>query len=164
MADATAVLKNSLIAYNTGHRVGGVRICAAREFSNCTIVSNVARKACGGVQTDNGANRPQTCVNNIVWGNLAPTNPNLDDVLIFSYSCGVELVSGKGNVTSDPKFRNPSRGDWRLRASSPCENAGFNAYLSPGDRDLLGSPRLRNVTVDMGCYECQGGGFSLLVC
>ena len=163
MADATAVLKNSLIAYNTGHRVGGVRIRAAREFSNCTIVSNVARKACGGVQTDNGANRPQTCVNNIVWGNLAPTNPNLDDVLIFSYSCGVELVGGTGNVTSDPKFRNPSRGDWRLRASSPCENAGFNAYLSPGDRDLLGSPRLRNVTVDMGCYECQGGGFSLLV-
>ena len=163
LADSTAVLRNSFVAFNTGHHAAGVRILAAQELSNCTIVSNVARMTCGGVCTDKGTGRVQTCVNNVIWGNVAPTDPNLDSTLPFSYSCAPELTSGTGNVTSDPKFRNPSRGDWRLRSSSPCVNAGFNTYLGAGDLDLLGNPRLRNVTVDMGCYECQGGGFSLLV-
>ena len=157
LADATAVLKNSLIAYNTGHRVGGVRILAAREFSNCTVVSNVARKACGGVRTDNGANRPQICVNNIVWGNVAPTDPNLDDVLVFSYSCGAELVSGTGNVTSDPKFRDAAKGDFSLRRSSPCVNAGTKTFLQSGDLDLLGRCRVADGAVEIGAYEYPGG-------
>lgn len=157
LADSTAVLKNSLIAYNTGHRVGGVRILAAREFSNCTVVSNVARKACGGVRTDNGANRPQICVNNIVWGNVAPTDSNLDDVLVFSYSCGAELVSGTGNVTSDPKFRDAAKGDFSLRRSSPCVNAGTKTFLQSGDLDLLGRCRVADGAVEIGAYEYPGG-------
>ena len=48
-------------------------------------------------------------------------------------------------------------GNLRLRANSPCINAGNNAYVSTTtDRD--GYPRIVSGTVDIGAYEYQGPG------
>lgn len=151
-----AVLRNSLIAWNKGHEAAGVRVVNAMEFSNCTVVTNTARVKCAGVRFDG---RPVTCANNIVWGNVAPANPDTDQPLYFTYSCGPALTTGTGNVADDPFFRNPQAGDWRLAPGSPAidagrwEVAGATKTEVRAQRDLVGGSRLVRLNIDMGCYE-----------
>lgn len=163
---ATAILRNSLIAYNTGHEAAGVRVIAAQEFSNCTVVTNRARIKCAGVRCDG---RPQICVNHIVWGNVAPTTPDIDDPLIFAYSCGADLTVGTGNLAGDPRFVNPAGGDWHLSRDSVCIDAGSQTALGmersavKAARDLDGQPRFFGAQIDMGCYEPRVSGTLLIL-
>ncbi|MGA9883533.1 MAG: Ig-like domain repeat protein [Candidatus Acidiferrales bacterium] len=67
-----------------------------------------------------------------------------------------------GNISADPKFNNPSNGDFHLQAGSPAIDAGFNAAPGLPATDLDGNPRIQNATgasepvVDMGSYEAAG--------
>jgi hypothetical protein len=163
---ATAILRNSLIAYNRGHEAAGVRVIAALEFSNCTVVTNQARVKSAGVRCDG---RPQICANNIVWGNVAPATPDIDDPLVFAYSCGADLTVGTGNLADDPRFMNPAGGDWHLSPDSPCLNAGDLAVMGAtrstarAARDLDGQPRLFGTQIDMGSYEQRVSGTLMLL-
>ena len=60
-------------------------------------------------------------------------------------------------------FRNPARGDFRLRRNSPCVDAGLDDGWTEGDTDLLGDRRKVGEHVDIGCYENQQRGMMLLV-
>lgn len=162
----TAVLRNSLIAWNTGHRAGGVRLVSAMEFSNCTVVTNTAQASCGGVRC-NG--RAVTCANNIVWGNVAPENPDCDNPLAFTYSCSPLFTAGTGNIVDDPAFVSPTNGDWRLSSGSPAIDAGRWGLIGDSkaavraQRDLAGSSRLVRLNVDMGCLEAQSPAGTILL-
>jgi hypothetical protein len=96
-----------------------------------------------------------TITNSVLFGN-AP-----DEILArqrglatVSYSTVQGGYPGVGNLSSDPLFRDPLQGDFRLRCDSPCVEAGTSgpsAMLPPFDfegRDLrtLGS-------IDMGSDE-----------
>jgi parallel beta-helix repeat protein len=67
-----------------------------------------------------------------------------------------------GNISADPKFKNPSDGDFHLLGGSPAIDSGFNAAPGPLATDLDGNPRIQNATganetvVDMGVYEASG--------
>lgn len=67
-----------------------------------------------------------------------------------------------GNISADPKFKNPSAGDFHLQAGSPAIDTGFNAAPGLLTTDLDGNPRIQNATgasepiVDMGVYEAAG--------
>ena len=83
-----------------------------------------------------------------------------------SFSRSVDLVAGvRGNVSADPCFKNAVRGNFRPRASSPIIDAGTNlVWTAAADAvDLDGCRRCVNKTVDMGCYEHQWSGFTLIV-
>jgi parallel beta-helix repeat protein len=70
--------------------------------------------------------------------------------------------AGNGNISADPKFKNPVGGDFHLQTGSPAIDTGFNAAPGLLATDLDGNPRIRNATgksvpvVDMGAYEATG--------
>ncbi len=130
---------------------------------NCTLVGNHAGSAGGGAYQ-------ATLTNCISWANNRE-----DSTVTLSHSCGSGYPTddGNGNLAEDPRFvANGSGfgldhipGDYRLRADSPCINAGANLDWMTGARDLDGNPRLdrRQRQVDMGCYEYTESGSLFLV-
>jgi len=69
------------------------------------------------------------------------------------------LIDGTVNWTggcitnADPQFVNKDTGNWRLKSTSPCINAGINQSWMTGAGDLDGRQRIRYGTVDIGAYE-----------
>jgi hypothetical protein len=153
-------LTNCAIIGNSAQEGGGV--CNGL-LENCTIISNTASNW-GGLSSD--ARFPQTtwkAMNSIILFN---TLSNHQDVLATNYPtmaappsyyncCTVPTPTrGASNITNDPAFVNQASGDLRLHSSSPCINAGNNAYAL-SSTDLDGNPRVAGGTVDIGAYEFQ---------
>jgi hypothetical protein len=61
-------------------------------------------------------------------------------------------IKTNNQFSTDPQFVNPEAGDFRLRPCSPAINAGDNAAVV-SDTDILGNPRIRYGTVDVGAVE-----------
>jgi hypothetical protein len=70
--------------------------------------------------------------------------------------CG-NVVGVNGNISADPAFRNPAAGDYRLRPSSLCINAGDTDEPGLMLLDLTGRPRVIGPSVDDGVYEAPSG-------
>ena len=118
-------------------------------------------------------------VNNIIgWQNSLPalvcgTNYNYLSLtpLVFDhndiYNPGGPTYGGAcpdqtgiyGNISVDPRFSNPTLGDYHLLQGSPAIDAGNNSAPQLPTKDLDGNPRLQDATgqgypiVDMGAYE-----------
>ena len=140
------------------------------KLSNCVIVFNACDWGAGGAlfsmlrnsivaENDSGdRNGTVDCelFNSLVWNNRSRDGELQNDngTSTFHYSCTTPLPQGDGNIDVDPLFVDAANGNFRLRADSPCRDAGNNAYVQ-GETDLDGKPRIINGTVDMGAYEYQ---------
>lgn len=136
----TSVLHNCLLVANTaGASAGGAW---RSELRNCTIVAN---------SSTNGGGGTDACVmwNCIVWSNRARDNNGGS----LNYCCTPQVAPGMGNITNDPQFISAGMGNYRLRETSPCINAGTNMPEMAWQTDLDGNPRVYDGRVDMGCYE-----------
>ena len=164
-------LNNCALAGNYGYYGGAV---FAGTLSNCTVTGN---SASGG-----GAAYNSTLVNCTVTGNSAagtggPAYSVLYNCIIHYnlslsttdnyYDCTLNYCcttpspgSGLGNFTDEPRFVDQAGGNLRLKPTSPCINAGSNAYVS-GGTDLEGNPRIVGGTVDVGAYEFQSANAAL---
>jgi hypothetical protein len=146
---------------------------------NCTFSDNEAGNSGGAIclysdETD------MTLVNCIVWGNTAPTDPQISGPVTVIYSDVEGGWGGDGNIDADPLFVDPDGpdndpntfddNDHRLAFGSPCIDAGDNTAVPPEvATDLDGEPRFVDdpatedtgygdpPIVDMGAYEFQGG-------
>lgn len=143
---------------------GGIYLLGGR-VENCTITGNrvnaVNTNALGGGVYRSGGG----LTNCIVYGNLAKTShSNLYAAAGVGFSCSPDLLhdpAGTGNITNHPGFITPSSGygvgytpgDCRLKADSPCLNAGTNRTWMSGATDLTGVKRIVDGRVDMGAYE-----------
>jgi len=132
---------NCLIYSNTANYGGG---SMWSTNINATITKNTAVTNGGGIYSG-------VTENSIVWGNNASSGSN-QAFSTVSYSCVAPLASGAGNIAANPLFIDPAQNDYRLLPTSPCTNAGNDAYAS-GTTDLAGNARIWNETVDMGAYE-----------
>ena len=119
-------------------------------YTNCTFYGNSADY---GPSVFGGA-----LVNSIVYANFAFSeggSSGVDGGCTYDHCCLDRTgASGIGNMCAEPAFENEEDGDFRLRAESPCIDAG--RAVDVGTHDLAGMKRLVGGGVDIGAYEYQG--------
>jgi hypothetical protein len=119
-------------------------------LNNCTLSGNSVRE----FNASGGGTAVSVLNNCIVYYNSAGIGPNYQNSTL-SYCCVTPLPTGPGNFTNAPLFIDTNGwSNMRLQSSSPCINAGLNAYAQ-GSADLDGSARISGGTVDIGPYEFQ---------
>jgi len=101
-----------------------------------------------------GESYGHTLNNCIAYFNTAPGDANYGNADLNNCCTAPLPPSGMGNITDEPLFVDYVGGNLRLQSSSPCINAGNNAY-APAGPDLDGNPRIKGGTVDIGAYEFQ---------
>jgi len=166
----TVRLLNNLLVKNSqsssSSKGGGVWVRATTllDMINNTITDNTAAGSGGGVafQVD-GVTEVLHVYNNIIWGNTADaTGADVHLIgtgsrkeFLFNNAHGMYGVwdIAVNNLDLAPLFFDPVNGDYHLRSTSPCVNAGTNGAPQLPATDLDGGERVANGTVDMGCYE-----------
>jgi len=176
-----ALVANNTITGNEAGYGGGMEVrFGAPLITGNTIAGNRGSSGGGGVGVAYGG----TIANNIIAFNSSGIHrsggsPTLRHNCVygndsFNYDGLADLTGADGNISATPRFvRVPdpgpdgiwgnwddNLGDVRLRAGSPCIDAGDNAYVF-GALDLDGYPRIMDgdgdsiAIVDMGAYEVQ---------
>lgn len=177
-------ISNCLVANNTANYGGGIWGQGYSDYvclvENTTIVRNSCSSEGGGIYLY------PTLHNCIVWGNEKngiPDNITSTSNSIECLSTAVEGgFSGEGNVVLMPEsfdngryyphFANPAATaghtnstenvDWHLLSNSICVNRGNDELVTiPDSTDLDGTARIKQGTVDMGCYESDYPGIPL---
>ncbi len=155
-------LRNSLIAFNRHNVYAAGVYSSGGTVESCTIVSNVntrATRSTGATSTVGGILAAGATVrNSIIHGNLWQDELfNHDGTGTPSFQhCLTEPVAGLagfGNIAGDPRFKDPSAGDFMILPDSDAFNAGTNQLWMAGAVDLGGNPRIRHKFVDIGAYE-----------
>jgi len=129
---ATGHLTDCLISGNWD--MGGVEVgSSVIEMANCTVTGNSASSRSpgfefGGIYVGGGGSTWADLYlrNSIVWGNKDR------DLLVWEQLSRADVAysdigttwPGSGNISADPFFRDPARGDYRLRRGSPAADAG----------------------------------------
>jgi hypothetical protein len=163
---AGATIRNNVIANNTGGEdYGGAGIWISsngpspKVIENNTVSRNSSSLDGGGILVRSTS---VTLRNNIVWGNTAPTGPNIrlrpGGNATVSY-CDVQGgFTGIGNIDLDPLFADTS---FYLQPPSPCVDAGdtaasFNDPPDPINSSLARWPARGTRRNDMGAYGGPG--------
>ena len=154
-------MRNSLVRGAVAGTAAQALYTTGGSFVNNTVVTNgFGSAAASPIAASVAGGSVSNCVfaiNN--GGDVTRTSGTV------AYSRFGEADSANGNTARDPSFRNPAAGDYTLRPGSPCRNAGSNAALGAltDAIDLAGNPRLFGKVIDMGCYELQMGGGTMLL-
>jgi hypothetical protein len=153
-------LRDSLLADNTVDSLGpAVCLEGCTSFSQivgCTLTRN---EAPSGAAVHLLECSPRI-VNSILWDN-SPASL-LDGTATVSYSSLSGVTCSAGCIDGDPRFVDPDGGDYRLRATSPCIDAGSGNEASATDLDGSARADVPGVDnggvgnppyVDLGAYE-----------
>ncbi|MHC5054789.1 MAG: choice-of-anchor Q domain-containing protein [Planctomycetota bacterium] len=182
-AGSSPVITGCVLSGNTADWGGGMFSAGiSPSVTNCTFSGNTAARDGGGVYCSSST--ALTLSNCIVWDNRAPTGPQLMDsgtpsCTVMNTDIGQSggFLDGGGNIDSCPLFVDANGpddivgttdDDLRLRAGSPCIDAGWgDNYVFVPSTDLDGNPRHDDTGtpdtgtgtptfVDMGSFEYQG--------
>ena len=131
---------------------------------NCTI-ANCRNGGCPGVRVHGGS-----VINTIISGNTTTSTSGMSSVYVGSASVfdsclsdGEEPINATCHVEpSDKTFRRFSRGNYVIRGASVGRDKGKTLTDAPAT-DLRGRARLFGKSIDIGCYESDAGGLTVLV-
>ena len=170
-------IRNSLVYDNGGADCGLGVESSTVEVDNCTVVDNHAtgnnwHYGNGGMDCGGIAAVGATVRNCVAFGNTCSTN-GIPLVGVENDFCGkgtvencafIEAKGTNSKVIDDPLFRRPAFRDYRLLRASPLVDAGKALpWMTDDSVGLDGKPRVRNESVDLGCYECQSQGLMIQV-
>ena len=164
---ANNLIVNNVVSGSYGSFGGGI-YCG--ESSPIIINNTISRNSSeygAGLYCDFDSEPIAT--NSILWGDIATHGGEIDvdnSGSFYLYYCDIEDTSWFGwtNINSDPLFRDPANGDFRLK-SIACGAMEDSPCVDTGDRNLvditLNCDRgLRTIISDMGAY---GGGDSATI-
>ncbi len=145
-------LRGCLVAGNSCNSgaasVGGGVYQLGGAIENCTIVNNTALISAGGLYQKSGS-----VVNSIIYGNSVD-NIVSDGNGTITYSGSSPIPAGEGNVSSEPIFRDGKKGDYALTSfARDYVNQGTAQDWAVNARDLNGTTRISDGTIDIGAYE-----------
>ncbi len=162
---------NCLIAGNAAYNAyQGLFASGSTKVVNCTVADNGVAPASGLTVSASSVDvklnaSTVTMANTIVWSPACVTGlaPGSASVTYSCYAAATERENG--NTARDPQLRQREPGRYTFNAGSPCRNTGSNeAFGALTDAvDLLGNPRLFGKRIDMGCYELQMGGGTMIL-
>jgi len=135
---------NSGFFGNVANNGGGTAWCG---LDNCTLARNSAEYDGGGTYYSGLSN----CI--AYFNSCGHSGSNYSSSSLL-FTCSTPYRYGSGNFTNDPLFLDVAGGHLHLQPTSPCINAGRNAYVTT-TTDLDGNPRIVGGTVDVGAYEFQ---------
>jgi len=130
---------------------------ARMTLDNCTIVKNTSAAGgylLGSSQANTAGVGKMAVRNCVMWDNV---NDFLDDGLDLApgdlrNNCYRYASTGVGTVSNNPQFVDSMSGNYQLKWTSPCRNAGSTNYVASAT-DLLGLTRIVGTNVDIGAYE-----------
>ena len=153
-----ATVRNVLVAGNVldaanADSAAGLALTSSTAqptVANVTVAGNAAPAATPGAAYLAGG----TVANAILWGEDGGAGVVSRAGGTLSHSCYPEAdeSAAGGNLAQNPRFRREGA-DYRLKAKSPCRDAGDPTGWTAADTDLDGRPRILGGAVDMGCYE-----------
>ena len=144
----TTTLANNLI-YNCAIGVA-VKDSHQSTMAHLTVADCAAGLALYEAHAGEGGGHA-TVINSILWSLTTPLDVRDGSTLAVTYSDVQGGVPGEGNMSTNPLFRNPAGGDYRLREESPCVDAGTPQGAPPDD--VWGIPRPIGPGYDMGAHE-----------
>ncbi len=155
-----SVVTNCTLSGNSATVGGGMGNLYNSVVTNCTLSGNLADNQGGGIHILDSTTVVSCC---ILWGNVAPNDPQIYGPPTVSYSDIQGGYPGISNIDTDPHFVKPGcwdangvwvDGDYHLLSGSPCVDAGDPNFIAdPNATDLDGNPRIVNDIIDMGAYE-----------
>jgi len=167
---------NNIITENSSVEGGGTYASTSGGdlfLTNNTITENLCSDSGGGVFLKWLAWSPLNLYNNIIWGNSAPAGGDIYmeidlEFLYWIVSNGFNndysaldgiWTDWGGNIHSNPRFQDPGNGDFHLKFTSPCIDAGTNSAPRLPVGDFEGDPRILDgnddgtARVDIGADE-----------
>ena len=165
--NGTGRIVNNLIVNNTsdGHGGGMYLSSCSGMIANNTLTCNYAKNYGGGIYAS-GVPNIKNCIfyNNKSINYSTYNNVYAAGTTALNYCCFLNGFSGgTGNISSDPKFKNPTTGygkdyaidgyDFSLQSGSPCVDKGNLTSIALPKYDLNNKIRIYNSIVDIGAYE-----------
>ena len=158
-ANSSLLVRQCLIGENAGSGAVIGDYMGAARFENCTVFPS---------SFDMKSRAP---VRNVLVNCIVPNAEITSDgdYMNILSNCCVKVVPGGAFDSSvfamDPKFVDAASGDYRLKASSKCREAGLVLdWMAETAVDLDGRPRVAGkdgkamsagALPDLGCYECD---------
>lgn len=162
VADGLTVMNNIVLRCNAGFSYGDWEYNGGMH--NSKIVNNVFYSTAYATIWINGGDIHSNVLvaNNIFYQKYNRPYASADDANGFTFQYNTwygggdssTIISGSGDVTTDPKLVNPGGGsstDYQLQSTSPCINTGTT--VSAVTTDYWGTGRPRGTAYDMGVHE-----------
>ncbi len=135
------VIANGYGGGSTAYLTGGISSGSggSERIYNNILVSNYYGLNCASCAASWG--------DNLVWGN--------------STDYVNDASAAASDLSADPRFNNPSEGDYSLASTSPCIDAGNSSLFASTDKD--GESRPQGAGVDIGFDEYASSTYDLVI-